>query len=325
MKKLAFTLYVLGHFFYNGNAFSNDISLQPFYVSNRNPLVQLYGVPEARSAQLPEVGDFRWGVNTDLASSFTIDAKADESIILDGETLRLSAQFEYGLSEQYSIALNIPYISHSSGFLDGFINDWHRFFGLSDGGRSIFEKNVLSYRYARNGQVLVDKTNDSNGLADVSVRLNRRVDSFAHPVAVQLGIKFPSGDAENLHGSGALDIYTRLLLSIFEGRWFFHGSAGLIYLGDGDVLSRQQERLASFGHLTVGRALTENIALKLQLDGHTALYKSDLTELSESVQLVIGGEISFANNWLLDIGVIEDVIVDASPDVVFHLALRRAL
>jgi len=40
------------------------------------------------------------------------------------------------------------------------------------------------------------------------------------------------------------------------------------------------------------------------------------------VQLTIGGTLAFSKNINLDLGVTEDLLDRASPDVVFHLALR---
>ncbi|WP_455201343.1 DUF3187 family protein [Kaarinaea lacus] len=36
----------------------------------------------------------------------------------------------------------------------------------------------------------------------------------------------------------------------------------------------------------------------------------------------MGGNVKFSNSWNLDVGVVEDLIVHASPDVIFHLRLN---
>jgi len=38
--------------------------------------------------------------------------------------------------------------------------------------------------------------------------------------------------------------------------------------------------------------------------------------------LTLGGNVQFSKKWNLDIGVVEDLVVHASPDVVFHLGLN---
>jgi hypothetical protein len=64
--------------------------------------------------------------------------------------------------------------------------------------------------------------------------------------------------------------------------------------------------------------------LKLQLDGHTAFYDSDLRQLGDfSTQLVMGGTLGLPWDLLLDLAVSEDSTVTTAPDVVFHFNLHR--
>jgi hypothetical protein len=59
---------------------------------------------------------------------------------------------------------------------------------------------------------------------------------------------------------------------------------------------------------------------------HTPFYSdSDLKQLgAPSAQVTLGGALHFSAKTSLDIGVTEDIVVGASPDVVFHLSLRRS-
>jgi hypothetical protein len=74
----------------------------------------------------------------------------------------------------------------------------------------------------------------------------------------------------------------------------------------------------------VGWNPLEWLALKLQVDGHSALYASELDELGDpALILIMGGTLGLGDNTSLDIGVGEDLAVNASPDVTFHLGLSR--
>ena len=68
-------------------------------------------------------------------------------------------------------------------------------------------------------------------------------------------------------------------------------------------------------------------ALKIQANAHTSFYQgSDFRQLdAASVQLTMGGTVALSKTMALDIGVTEDVVVNTSPDVVFHLSLSRRL
>lgn len=64
-------------------------------------------------------------------------------------------------------------------------------------------------------------------------------------------------------------------------------------------------------------------AFKLQLDAHSALYHGALAELGNpALILTMGGTLGLGEATSLDIGVGEDLAVNASPDVSFHLRHR---
>jgi hypothetical protein len=97
-----------------------------------------------------------------------------------------------------------------------------------------------------------------------------------------------------------------------------------LFLTNGDILPDRQRNLVGFATLGGGWRPWPCVIFKLQVDGHTAFFASDLPQLGESLLLTLGGTLDWGNTSL-DIGVGEDLIVDSAPDVVFHLALRHRL
>jgi len=98
----------------------------------------------------------------------------------------------------------------------------------------------------------------------------------------------------------------------------------MLFLSNGDVIADQQNNLVGFGSIGVGWQALDSLNLKLQVDAHSAFYDdSELKELSESAQLLIGGTLAMTEATALDIAVGEDIVVDSAPDVVFHIALRH--
>jgi hypothetical protein len=60
------------------------------------------------------------------------------------------------------------------------------------------------------------------------------------------------------------------------------------------------------------------------VDAHTAVFEtSALDFLNEAVILNLGGAIQLNHHWTLTLGLSEDVMVEASPDVVFVIGVRR--
>lgn len=303
-------------------------SPEPFFSFNQSPLIQVSGLPAINSAQVLSQGAQRYRLVMDLASNFAPSKTHEESVILDGETTRTTLAWSAGLGHNWEWGLEIPFIRHSGGSLDGFIENWHSFFHLPDGGRPKHPRDELNYFYARNGETQIQLTEPSTGLGDI--RLNgawqwRR--SRDEQLALRTQLCLPTGESKHLQGSGAANLAFWLSGKKdrdwwgVSGAWF--GGGGLLFMLKGDVLPEQQRPLIAFASLGAGARVLPWMILKLQLDGHTSFYdNSDVTEVgSGSVQFVMGGDIVFSKQWRLELGVTEDIVVETSPDVVFHTAL----
>lgn len=317
--------------FSQGGAFALDVT--PFYTWNQSPLIQIFGLPAAERAILLPHGRVEGLLAMDVASNFAHDETSRERILLDGENYRFTLALRYGLAPGIEAGIDIPYVGQGGGFLDSFIEGWHDFFNLPQGGRDEAPRNRLLYSYTKDGQSRLRSDDSSFGLGDM--RLSGGVqlynDGSANPraVALRASLKLPTGESSELHGSGGTDFALWLTASddyrLSLGHFTLFGAGGGMVMGDGDVLPAQQRNLAAFGTFGFGWAPVEWIAFKTQASGHTAFYRdSELRELSSSgLQLLIGGTLAFSQETSLDIGVSEDIAVNTSPDVAFHLGLRR--
>ena len=308
------------------------IEIQPFRTSNRSPLVQIYGLPAAERSALLAGGQWEGTLSYDLASNYTRHASGTESIILDGETSRLNLALRHGLSVGWEIGVDIPMLWHRGSFLDAFIEDWHSFFSLPQGGRDHAPHDRLAYHYERSSRTALNLTDATEGLGDVSFSLGRQLvsqNSGRDSVALRVTLKLPTGESDRLLGSGSTDLALSLSAATQRpgpgGDWALWGNIGLLAMSDGDVLQNQQRNLAAFGTGGLGWAPADWIAFKVQVDGHTPFYDdSDLDEVSTpAAQLTLGGSLSLSPHTQLDLGVTEDIVVATAPDVVFHLALRH--
>lgn len=309
-----------------------DQGITPFYTSNLSPVVQIHGLPAAESGELARPGKLSLRVVAEVASHYTKKKKGPESVLFDGETSRVIASIRYGLTDRWEAGLDVPLLSHDGGVLDGFIEGWHDFFGMPQNGRDKVRRNQLRYSYNRNTTPAVDHAGSNGGFGDVSLAASYQLlESRAgarRSVAVRGGVKLPTGNSDELRGSGAPAVHGRLTatdaqtLQALNGTLF--ASAGVMWLGKGDVLADQQRQWVGFGSIGIGWMPLSWVDFKLQLDGHTSFYKnSDLTQInSPSVQLGVGGTLHFSERISLDLAVTEDIIVDSAPDVVFHSALN---
>ena len=306
-------------------------SLRPLTTVNQNPLVVLYGLPVARSAEVLDPGRGMIELRAALASSASRSQKAAEEILLDGESTRLTAALAYGLGKNFEVGLELPYIMHRDGFLDQLIVDWHDVFGLPQGDREELPEDRLAYQYRLDDELLLDRRQSVAGFGDLQLSAGMQLwqderKGTNRSLALRASLELPTGDADQLTGSGSTDL--ALWLSAAAGRpqrnLGLYGAAGLLMMTDGDLLASQQRSVVPFGTLGVGWRPWRVVALKLQVDGHGDFFSdSDLRELSPSLQLAMGGTLLLGQDTELDLGFSEDLLVDTAPDIVFHLALRQ--
>lgn len=312
----------------SGEVWSQGLA-EPLATANRNPFVQVYGLPAARSAQITPANTVGLDLVAEAANNFTGDSRNGETILVDVETHRLSMDLHWGLSERWELGLGVPYISHQGGGLDGVIEDWHDTFGFPDGGRPQAPRDRIDIQYSRNGESLAVVDHSVSGVGDISV--STAYQWSVQPLrqwAVRGQLKLPTGDADELTGSESTDL--SLAVHVSDQHWLqtaglvWHANMGVLWMDGGEVIDAAREDWVVFGSATLAWLVTDNTSLKIQLDAHSAFYDSALTELgSDSAQLSLGGAFRLGKSWTIDLAIVEDVAVDTAPDAVFYLGLKR--
>lgn len=312
---------------------ADPLEITPFVTANRAPLAQIYGLPSETAPSLTAAGSWRFGLTQDIASIYSTKSSAGEQLELDGELYRWTLSGHYGFHNGLEVGLELPFVLQSGGFLDGFITDWHKAFGMSQGGRDQVPNNRLRYHYSKDGRTLLNVTRSGGGIGDISLlagyRLfEQRTDSDHDQLALRAQLKLPTGDTSALTGSGSVDL-TLFLSGAMNRRTEWgtlgvFGSAGGMVTSDGSILAGQRENLVALGTAGLGWAPASWIALKVQFNLNTPLFKSGLTEIGNgAVLLTSGGTLRLPGDYLLDIGVGEDIAVATAPDVTFHLGLSK--
>jgi hypothetical protein len=302
---------------------------EPLYVKNLSPVAGLIGLPSQRDADTTESGSVALALHSSIANQYVNENKDGEYLNFDGETLRTALELRYGIARDWDAQLELPWLQQSGGHLDGVIDDWHNFWGMSDGGRSAVPHNVLDYRYvsARGGFSLQDK---SSGVGDISVAVNHAFFRDANSVAsVALGYKFSSGDDKDFLGSGGDDVYVALRFSgaqLSDLPLTWHGQVGYLRAGDSNLLDGMQEQNLWFAGLSMDWRFAAHWSLIAQLDSHAAPTDSKLTGVGDdAVMATVGTRWYFAPLWSVDVSVVEDIRVETAPDVTFQASVNYRL
>jgi hypothetical protein len=304
---------------------------KPFAVHNQNPFVLAYGLPSATSANLLSAGEASLQLQVDLTNHSKRSETSSESIILDGESYRTALIYRRGMADGWQLGMELPLISHRSGFMDNFIENWHDTFGLPNGDRDPWPNNRLLFSYSRDGVVVEELSSGTTGVGDLQLLVSRRLmaDSNRMSWALNASLDLPTGDVDRLQGSGSVDLAIWLsgaAPSLVE-KWRIGGylQAGWLRPGNGDLLSDQQERSVWFGSAGLHWRAWPWLMLKAQLDGHSALYDSGLDQLGKrSMMLTTGASMPLERfGGVLDLAIGENLVTDTVPDFMVNLSYRH--
>ena len=311
------------------NAWSDDLALQGFALRNHNPFLQIFGLPPLQSATLAAEGSMTMAVSLDLANNADFGETDVESFLIDGESYFLNVSLRRRITDRLELGVDVPLVVHDGGFMDSAIINWHDTFGMSNTKRR-GPDDQLQFLYERDGLTLYELNSGASGLGDVqlgaAIRLKENNED-GYAMAVRTSLKLPTGDDTDLLGSGAADLATALYVSdsksLFNRPLDLAGFAGVLLLGDGDVLPDQQKSAVPFGGVVASWQWTDRLAITTQLQGQGAYFDSDIEELGGgTTQLGVGFSYRLRGSGrCLKFAVVEDVTADATTDFAFHFAI----
>ena len=297
--------------------------LDVFELRNQHPFLHIYGLPALQQAILVERGQPDYSAVLSIVNNSEIKDAETESIVLDGETYFADFRYRRRVHDRLEIGVDVPLVKHSQGFLDRMIYDWHDFWGISNSKRGE-PHNQLDYSYEINGSVQQQKTASSFGVGDIQLSAAMPLvtggEAGSRHVSVRFSVKLPTGDSADIHGSGAADaalgIYAQDSGQLFGRELAYLGFAGLLGLGDGDVLADQQRTAVPYGGLAATWHATARFGVTAQLQAQGSYFDSDLDELGgSSIQLTVGGVYRWPGSGVaFRFALVEDVISDATPD-----------
>jgi len=302
-------------------------------IANYNPIPQFIGLPT-----MPDLTQFAddsssggktlsWGIYADYTNFFAATDNTRETAIIDGESYRYSAQLSFRIGSNSLIQFRFPYNYYLGGGMDSAIESWHRTFSLPEGGREEYPRNLLRFYYRRDNRLLFDYKKPSHGAVDSTLRYVYRLSSPKQTTrSVFLQAELPTGDKTEWRSNGHTDVAfgwaVSQRLNYFTRANSLYYDFGLLLPGKLDKFGNQQTDVVGFGALGFAMAGNRFIQYKAQLDLNTPIIRdSNAQELGgEAAQLTLGGDILLPG-FRIEIGVAEDLVIDASPDVTFHFAI----
>jgi hypothetical protein len=291
---------------------------------DQNPLLAGFALPMPAPTRLPAAREWDFAAAFNWSTSAVVEMGGPEELIVDAETRELRLTGVWGWSDRLALRWQLPYRYTGAGVLDSFIDSWHDFFGLPGGNRNILPKDEMRIAYGRDDTVVFDIDSSAKGIGDISVGVAYALRSNdATHVTLAFDLELPTGDASRFTGNEAVDA-TALIAAEhrFAERWTAYGQAAVSFLGEGELLAEQQHSVLASGLFGIAFDATPGVRFNVQVDAHSPAFDTGLDYLSEAAILTLGGSFRF-DTWQLELGVSEDIIVDASPDVVFVFGLSQ--
>lgn len=303
------------------------VGAEPLVTMNQNPLVLPYGLPLPLPARLASDGAGRYGLVLNWSNTATVESSGRWEATVDAETVDLRLRGEVAFGERWSVMAELPWRSIGGGSLDGAIESWHDFWGLPEGDRKNMPQDRYLIEAQVDGQPVLLYDDDASGIADIPLRLGYQLLADERSaVSAWLSVDLPTGDADDLLGSGATDVVASVAAqSQVAERWQLFGQFDVAWLGDGDILPTYQQSWVVAGLAGVTWNAWRALDLTVQLYANSQVFDIPVTALSgDAVVLGFGGTWRTEHGWRFDIGMNEDVQVEASPDATFYALVQKS-
>ena len=183
----------------------------PLHASNRFPLFWMFLSPGMLPAEQPRQGQCDSRLALDY-SSLHFDFHNEQWMwLMDMETTIVAISCTYGISDRWSMGVELPLIAMNSGFLDVFLEGFHNTLNVPNYGRELRPHNAYAFVVENNGETWIEGDSGQVAPADttffLSYQLTRRPSlKTGISSCLTLGLQLPTGSRQQGYGSGSFDV-----------------------------------------------------------------------------------------------------------------------
>ncbi len=304
--------------FFPGSLFAFEGPLQ---IKNQFPLSLHVDAPVLESA----VTENSFSAALSHSSVFLTRDSSNWSVNLDMEITELDLRFRKVIPDLFEIGVEVPVLSLESGFMDGFLESYHKTFGFSDYGRSTRPSNSFLYEVRKNGALAVKGKNGEIGIGDVRLTIKKELLKTDPVISVRAEVELPTGDAKDGHGSGGLDTGITLLADKkISDRFMSYWNAGVIF--PGSLRAREDVELRTSFHAEAGieAAIWKHFSLLGQIMFQTSPFpKTGIGPVDRIAALLAFGGRYASGKDSIEFSLTEDPNTAGAPDVMFNLTYKR--
>ena len=296
---------------------------QPFGVPNQSPLALSLVPFTPVGAAVARAGASRLRLTTAYSSIFVRQSSPRAGLDLDMELGYVALGYDHALPHGVRLGLELPAAFYWGGFLDGFIESYHRALGLPNGGREQVAQDLVRFQATSRGRRIISQDSSTQGVGDV--RLKGAWSLIARPgMALSLlgQLSLPSGDPDKGLGAGGAVPALGLAGELTQGRWSINANALYFSLAATSLLDPLEPDDVWAGSLSLGWAWSNALTLRAQLNGATPLVHDTGVEGLDNgmLQVLLGIQWAPDKEQLISMAFAEDLIHYTSPDFTLSLS-----
>jgi hypothetical protein len=286
-----------------------------------NPFVATSGLPFAP----PSAAAGAWRIDVIASASNTELAfdRGNEGLLYDTEIREIRVAVTHAFGERWIARATIGGDSFGAGFLDGFLEDYHRAFGFSNGdrGRLGTDGHTIVYTDAGRTQVLLDR--NLHAVTPLLLDVALRTPADGHEWLYGATVKLPTTHASPLVDDRAVDVSAWIAAQSTDAqtRTPWGARVGVMRRGNTQLLASRANDIVPFADATLGYVLMPGWDAAAQLQWHAPLYDSQIPLLDAAATLTLSSAWHARGGWTLRAGLVEDAIPRHAQDVTFFLAL----
>jgi hypothetical protein len=259
------------------------------------------------------------------SSVYMVRSSPAWSVNLDMEVAKLNIRYRKDILNLFELGIGIPILSFNSGFMDGFLNSYHKTFGFSDYGRSLRPNNAFLYEVKKNGVLVIKGEGGGVGIGDVRLTAKRTLLSDDPAVSLMADIELPTGSASKGFGNGSIDAGVALLADKkLSEKIKAYLNLGAVF--PGDLKARETIKLKNFvyGGICIEAEVTKNFGLLGQVFAQNSPFpKTDISSIDRmAVLLTFGGRYTSGKDSF-ELSFTEDPNTSGAPDFTIALSFKK--
>lgn len=288
---------------------------RPLASRNQFPFALLFVALTPERAGTLAPGRNELELQFDYSNIISREEREDTFFELDFEYLRTNVQWKRGFSHGVEAGMSLPVYLYYGGFLDPFVDGFHRAFNLPNFQRGMTPNGLSNFELTRAGGTVLKGGGSFGGVGDLTLHFKKTLlEKNRHAFAFRTNLKLPTGDLDDLTGSGATDVGIGMAYDRFGDRFGVFFNASYNFLGEPERLLPKNFYYVMGGFDV---RLKDRLAMIVQVDYQSQFLEDEVELLTRRArELALGLRWRYSDRFQYEWRLVED-FSDVAPDFTF--------